>query len=71
MTYCIKCGVALENNMASCPICGQSVSGGNDIPKGAEKKEPPSFIPPGGLKWSRIKQFLRKRIPAFRRIFHT
>lgn len=71
MICCIKCGVELEDHMDRCPICGQSVLGADDTSKGIEKKGPSTFSPRRRLKWGRIRRFLKRWIPAFKRIFHT
>ena len=41
MNHCNNCGVELENYMDTCPLCGESISGGSP-----EKKEPPERTEP-------------------------
>lgn len=70
MNYCKNCGVELEPDMAYCPLCGHSVYGKKDE-KGKTGKKKMHPYHSNKISRERIKQFLRDRIPPFRRIFHT
>ena len=70
MIYCKKCGVELEPDMLSCPICGQVVSGKAANGEEAEERRNKS-TPSGKENRKSIKQYLIDRIPPFKRIFHT